>query len=139
MRCPDCNKFVSFNEEDPEVQSIDIDETGQVTIEVRIVNACADCGQELKDVTFTLEADHADDVKDHIGKGHELLIDEDGNERTQRSGYFKKGKFIPAYGRYAKSFYGASVNYTIACSCEKLSVSGMAEDDVQGSAMDELV
>ena len=58
MRCPDCNKFVSFDEADPEVNTLGIDEDGQVNAEVRIVNTCADCGTELKEITFEMEHDH---------------------------------------------------------------------------------
>ena len=137
MRCPDCNKFVAFDEQEPEVQVIEVDEDGHVRVEVRIVNACADCSQELKDATFELEADH--EIEGHKGEGHELSIEEDGCERTGRSGYFKKGKFVPACGRYAKTFYGVNVAYSISCSCGKLEgVSGTVEDEVQGSGMEEL-
>ena len=48
MRCPDCNKFVSFDEGEPKVQSIEIDTSG-VKCEVRIVMNCGECGQELKE------------------------------------------------------------------------------------------
>ena len=138
MRCPDCNKFVSFDEADPEVNTLGIDEDGQVNAEVRIVNTCADCGTELKEITFEMEHDHQHDVVNHKGEGHELSIEEDGSERTSRSGYFLKGKFVPKGGRYAKTFYGAKVDYSVQCSCGKLALSGSVEDDAQASSMDEL-
>lgn len=58
MRCPDCNKFVSFDtEQDPEESNASIDAQGHVAINVRIVNSCADCGTELKEAEFVLESD----------------------------------------------------------------------------------
>jgi hypothetical protein len=48
MRCPDCNKFVSFDE--PEIEGDDPDIVGTaVSGNVRIVLKCADCGGELMD------------------------------------------------------------------------------------------
>jgi hypothetical protein len=138
MRCPDCNKFVAFDEADPEVDSLEISEDGTVTAEVRIVNNCADCGSELKEATFQLE-EQVDIPEGHSGEGHQLEIEEAGAERTQRSGYYKKGEFVSAGGRYAKTYYGASVSYEITCECGALEISGTLEDDVQASGMDELV
>jgi hypothetical protein len=56
MRCPDCNKFVSFDEQEPEINSIEVDDSGNVSAEVRIVNACGDCGAELKEANFSPES-----------------------------------------------------------------------------------
>jgi hypothetical protein len=139
MRCPDCNKFVAFDEADPEVDSLEISEDGAVTVGIRIVNTCADCGTELKEAMFELEEEAA--IPDgHLDEGHELMIQECGSERTQRSGYIKKGVFVPAGGRYAKTFYGASVDYEITCSCGEMEpVQGTLMDDVQASSMDEMV
>ena len=143
MRCPDCNKFVSFDEGEPELQSIDIN-GNSVTCEVRIVMNCAECGQELKEAMLDMDADvdtgiGGDDVE-HNGNGHELSVEEQGIESTSRSGYFKKGVFVPAGGRYAKTYYGASVEFRVTCSCdESWEYVGTMEDDVQASAMDELV
>jgi len=152
MRCPDCNKFVGFDEADPEIESLEVNEDGAVSISVRIVNCCADCGTELKEATFEMEADHSTEFAEHLkAEGieetaepephaeHELSIEEAGYERTNRSGFFKKGQFVPAGGRYAKTFYGAEVSYEICCSCGKFKAEGSLNDDVQASGMDEMV
>ena len=140
MRCPDCNKFVAFDENEPEVESLEVDEDGNVIASVRIVNACADCGTELKEATLEMESNIGNEaLNKHQGKGHELKIEERGSERTQRSGYFKKGQFVAAFGRYAKTFYGAEVEFAVTCSCEKLNpIEGSVTDDVQASSMDEM-
>lgn len=136
MRCPDCNKFVSYDEADPEVNDLEISDDGTVTAEVRIVNTCGGCGQDLKEAT--LDFSEEVDVSAHSGEGHDLSVEESSCERTQRSGYFKKGVFVPAGGRYAKTFYGASLSYTVTCSCsEGFKIEGVLEDDVQASGMDD--
>lgn len=138
MRCDQCNKFVSFEEDDPEVEDLEVDEDGSVTGTVRIVNTCAECGQELKEAT--LDIDSRVDVPDgHKGEGHELTVEEAGSERTSRSGYYKKGEWVSAGGRYAKTYYGASVDYTVTCSCGNFTAEGQWEDDVQASGMEEMI
>lgn len=128
MRCPDCNKFVSMDTEtDPEAEDPAVDEEGFVTCQVRIVNNCADCGTELKEATFDLEAD-TEAGTDHKGKGHSLEVETEDVERTERS----EGR-----GRGLRSFYGVSVSFTVKCECgETWNVK--AEDDVQASSMEEL-
>ena len=138
-RCPDCNKFVSFEEQDPEVNDLEVDEGGHVTANVRIVNACGDCGTELTEANLDLETD-VKIPKGHTGEGHELEVEEDGAERTSRSGNFKKGVFVPGGGRYAKTFYGAQVSFSVTCECGKLeAVTGELEGDEQASGMESLV
>ena len=140
MRCPDCNKFVSFDEADPEVNTLEINEDGVVTAEVRIVNNCAECGTELKEATLEMEHDHSAECEEHKGDGHELSVEESSSERDSRSGYFKKGVFTPAYGRYAKTLYSATVSYVITCSCsDEWKVEGDVSDEIQASHMDEMV
>lgn len=53
-RCPECNKFVSYGEMEVEIQSEDYC-NGEVTIELRAILPCADCGEELKEIYSTLE------------------------------------------------------------------------------------
>jgi hypothetical protein len=161
MRCGECRKFVSFDEQDPEVEDLTIDEEGQITAEVRIVNACAECGTELKSFTFSTEADVESQCEGHTGstipepegedeeaeeEEHELQIEESYCERTSRS----EGK-----GRGTKTFYGFKLEANVTCSCGKLGETkkvmkegkeveefqeGVAveiADDVQASDMDE--
>lgn len=60
MRCPDCNRFVSMDNGDPEFNSLDAVLSGSdvhVDASVRSVRNCADCGTELKSLDLDLEAD----------------------------------------------------------------------------------
>lgn len=155
MRCPDCNKFVSNDaESDPEVEEIEITEEptaavppnaeegsgavdshpGQVTARVRITVNCAECSTELKEHNFETEAELPEAVVDHVGEGHELSVEEESSERTERS----EGK-----GRGTRQFYGYQLTAKVTCSCGKLGEDGAGEelvfeDDVQSSHMNEL-
>lgn len=129
MRCPDCNKFVGLEFQDPEVNSIEIDAEGAITCECRIVRCCADCSQELKEATLDMQDElPPDDVTAHTGEGHEFSIEEEGVDQVEEGG-----------GRYAKSYFGATVNYKVTCTCGKYEHTGELTDKVPASGMDEMV
>lgn len=121
MRCPDCNKFVSMEMQDPDDVELTIDYEGGPTIKVsvtaHIVRTCAECGTELKEGSVEAEQDFELDatklevqkffeIKDGkvIGfKGEvEMEIEEDGVDQLEEGG-----------GRYSKSYFGAEVNFEI--------------------------
>lgn len=90
MRCPDCNKFVSFDEpavemEDPEISS------GSVTASARVALNCAECGTELAEATFDLETEFEHECEDedilcvcgHAKKYHGKKRCEPENESRQ--------------------------------------------------------
>lgn len=128
-RCNNCNKFVSIEEQDPEVNGLEVDDDGNVTAEVRIVNACADCGDELTETTFNMEGKVDLDHNSQPGKEHELSAEEDGDsERTTRT----EGK-----GRGLRTFYGAALECEVTCTCGATSTLRLS-DDIQASRMDSL-
>lgn len=57
MRCPQCSRFVSYGEQDPEVTTSDIRPDNTVEVDVRVVLPCADCSTELKDYEDKVEFD----------------------------------------------------------------------------------
>lgn len=147
MRCPDCNKFVSYDEQEPEV-NLDLND-GEVNGDVRVVLPCAECGTELKECTFDVSEDVSGELEDHnrekhpekVNKdsdGEEESVDvdnfdlsDDGSEFTTRM----KGK-----GRWTETFYGHITNYSITCDiCGEQVVSRTVQDDCKASGMDELV
>src|SRR5687767_14393235 len=72
MRCPDCNKFVSFDTEaDPET-NIDVAEDGAITGDVRIANNCQECGTELKEGTFDVDDDS---IVNQLADHRQTMID----------------------------------------------------------------
>lgn len=55
-RCPDCNKFVPMDQGDPEVNDVNVD-GNTVTVSVRLVNNCGECGTELTEASVDGEAE----------------------------------------------------------------------------------
>ena len=103
MRCPDCNKFVSIEMAEPELE-LELGE-GEVTGTVRLVQTCADCGTELAeanpDIYEPFDFEHKSDDCD--GK---LILEDESAENDDKY----EGK-----GRYAKHFYSANITATIRC------------------------
>lgn len=141
MRCPDCNKFVPFDADVDAEPELECDETaGEVTGTVRIVNACQECGAELKEATFDVDVDFPDaekrmdemvgqDPDDPESEAHALELDDPSVDRTSR----EVGK-----GRGTKTFYGAEADLTVRCRCG-LPWTEHWSDEIQASAMDEMV
>lgn len=130
-RCPDCNKFVSLEENDPEIDLLlnPGDNPKDLVIEgtVRLVNACAECGTELKEAILDIEQ-QIPMPDGHIGHGvtFEIL----NSERVNRA----EGK-----GRGLKTFYGFEAAYRIECSCGALEpIEDNIEAEIQASDMEDL-
>lgn len=133
MRCPSCNKFVPYGDGRIDVDEIEVDaKSGAVSAQVTLTLDCGECGDDLKSTSFEFSADD-EAVAAHLkAKGpHALAVETDDGERTDRQ--------IGA-GRYAQTFYGVHLEYTVTCAKHpKWSASGTFEDDCQASAFDELV
>jgi len=154
MRCPDCSKFVSLELQDPEDVSLDVSDTldGEtlhlsISMTARVVRNCAECGTELKEgnleATEEVEVDADSLVKcvrvctDKAGattfdwlddKHGEPSIDETNVDQIEEGG-----------GRYAKSYFGAKVDYQVKCKCGETLHEGEISDKVAASAMEEMV
>lgn len=125
MRCPDCNKFVSFDEPCVEDVELEINDLGDITCNANVALNCAECGTELKTgaVEMTAKIQHDCDSDER-----ELSIEEtmsEGDTRTEGS------------GRYMKTFYGARVEAKITCGCEHYEEDVELAGHIQASAMDE--
>ena len=138
MRCPDCNKFVSMEMSEPELESeLEFDpEIGTILGTVRIERTCAECGTLLKEGQLEMEGE---------------LVGEDAAMMEAHLKLHKKGPDQEVFevhdvgldaieeGSRKKSFYGAVVHFTIECSCDKnFAVSGSMEDKMAASDMDEV-
>ena len=156
MRCPDCNKFVPFDEPTAERESeeIGLDLNGNklavnVSASVRLVLPCGECGTELKETNFELEAsaDHecAQIPKDE-GKARQVLDDSDvgeGDWDDPETGDYmqtkdRNGKSIKD-PRYMKHFYTVTQAVTVKCPFCQEEISLEMQDEIQGSGMDEMV
>ena len=122
-RCEACGKFVSLEQEEPEVNSVEIESAGEIedgaqeleiNADVRLALNCGECGGEMKeanlDATETVQFTHADDCDAELD---DLEIEEDGAEATDD--YRPQGRPM----RYQKHYYGADVNVRVKCNkCE---------------------
>jgi len=111
-RCEDCNKFVSFDEPQAEVESDDII-SGEVCIDVRVVLPCAECSTEIKETTLVYEetVECPTCGQDHLD---ELSI-EDANATGQE---IYEDAFSPKTGKKLKhqtKYYGAEVTFMLCC------------------------
>lgn len=143
MRCPDCNKFVSFDTDTEPETSLEVDEEGTVTGNIRIVNTCGECGTELKEANLEVELVVHEASIHNCGKGKVISkgkeVERPGfsilDESCSRNERSTPGK-TP---RYTKHFYGYDLAVTIQCEGCKAEFKGDCCDDVQASAMEELV
>jgi len=121
MRCESCCKFVSMENAEPEVNSLDASFSGTVvtvSLDYRHVRACADCGQDLKDINETEELEVGiedfsgyeeatekarDAVKAALEDGSaEVEVEEDGSDVSEAGG-----------GRYQKNLITVSVSFNL--------------------------
>lgn len=146
MRCPECNKFASYDDStDPEVDSLDVDQDGNITGSVRIVLTCAEDSTELKEATFDLDAHVSDTFAEaHKGEGHELSVDDDGfslssRQETESRRTKKDGTVVvkPIPFRYRRTYYGFDGDVTVTCECGATESVHVA-DEIPAGAMDEL-
>jgi len=133
MRCPSCNKFVSYGDGRVDVGEIEVDdESGLVTAQVELALDCGECGDDLKGTSFDLSAEDDGTIRGHLATPgpHELAVEADEGSKTDRQ---------EGVGRYAKTFYGVEVEYEVTCARHpEWSASGTLSDDCQASGMDEL-
>lgn len=146
MRCPDCNKFVSLETQEPEVSDLAVthnepedaagEHTFTITGSVRIVRNCGECSNELKEATLEIEqeAELGEGVSANIAADYRSRTDLDDAE-VEESGVdiIEEGG-----GRYAKSYYGASVTLDVRLGGMVIA-SVQWSDKIAASAMDELV
>lgn len=127
MRCPDCNKFVSYDEPQCEVQDVDISETTLLAT-VAIALNCQDCGTTLKDAevedeteikhTCKPEKDRPENWRESadFDEGEQFEVEEQGepepNDRLENRDRHGKAIKNP---RYMKRFYGFSLESDVRC------------------------
>lgn len=152
MRCPDCNKFVTDEcTEDPEVEDLEVtdneDGTVIVTGSVRIVLACPECSQELREGRFEIEemfsvSSAVEDEEEQEEHSHEWEASieptydnwYDGKTRTLKNGTVKTTPL-----RYQKHYHGAQGTLTLRCgTCDEEHTADWKEG-MPGSALEELV
>lgn len=150
-RCESCNKFTALEFQAPEEESFEVDgletiaedgtvaATASTTIRISRNSEC--CGDTMKEATLEMSEEF---IIDHDKLEEHLVKKEDG------SWAWKEGCALTAKnedpeqveeggGRYTKSYFGASVAYSITCECGKgdeLHESTL-EDKIAASEMDD--
>jgi hypothetical protein len=130
-KCPQCPRFTSKDTStDPEID-IEIDADGRITGSVRIVNTCEECGEEMEQHTFDVEADVSDEFVEHK-KGtpattdHELEVE-----------YTDESRLENGTGRKRTFGYTFLAKVTCACSGEEFATADVS-DMVSASEMESL-
>lgn len=150
-RCSSCNKFTTLEFQEPEEESFEEDlqlakDTGEVngsvSATVRIVRNSECCGEEMKEATLEMSEEVTighDALEDHLAEkegggwawkgGCEPTVDHEDPEQVEEGG-----------GRYAKSYFGASIAYRVTCGCGKGDElhEGTLEDKIEASGMEEI-
>lgn len=168
MRCPDCNKFVGFDEGNVNLD-IDIDSNGAISISGEVTLPCAECGQDLKQLSVSedvagedsFDTDPLELVKAKLPEGAEEVTQEwfdkhctieyegdfDSSYHERAQTHDRRGKPI-RNSRYAKTYKGAEITGTIkrTITCDVTGVEPIVEEESfehtieeQASAFEELV
>jgi hypothetical protein len=128
MRCPDCNKFVAYDEPQCEVQTVEVCDD-EVRANITVSLNCADCSQTLKDCeleascTITHECkpkkDRPADQKpseDYDADEDQYEVENEGEPEgcSRMETKDRNGKPIKS-ARYMKTFYGFTLQTDIRC------------------------
>lgn len=114
-RCPDCNKFVGNEQQEPEL-NIEVSGTVEkndgggygpvnITGDCRLSLACSDCGTELSE--YSADIDFDVDMAHNPQLDHDVTLENEEANSTDRYGK----------GRRAAHFYGAEITGTLKCTC----------------------
>jgi len=140
MRCEGCNKFVSYEQLEPEVNGLEY-RNGYVEGDVRIVLACGECGTELKEAELPLSVE--------VVIPPEVVVEEEGGTFHENPDYHAEVEELEVDytsrqgpGRRGRMYYGAEVKLQVTWldSDNKVVASATVEwdDEVQASSMDEI-
>lgn len=137
MRCPDCDKFTSFDDtNEPEVVAY-TDNEGYVTGNVRVFLTCAECSTALKEATFEIEADFSEAVDAHKKAAKEKEAAAEKPENRHCDFALDIDVLCDVASRTATSC-GYHATIWVTCSCGYKFGPEERSDEVQASRMEEL-
>jgi hypothetical protein len=117
MRCPDCQKFVSYD--DPAVDDVLVDiEDDELVMSGEVTLKCADCGNDLAsasmeaNVELSEQFDDAPDAEAGETVEYEMVEDPDVTSTDRTDTTDKTGKPLKS-SRGARRYYGASASCTV--------------------------
>lgn len=150
MRCPDCNRFVAYDEPQCDSASVDLnDDSVHATVTVQL--NCQDCGTTLKEAEIETEEEFSHECKpdgertegqvpdpDYTPDDDQFEVvsegDPQGESRVESKD--RHGKPIKS-ARYMKTFYGFSLETEIRCrKCGEV-FTVMLEGEEQASSFNE--
>lgn len=143
VRCENCSKFASLEMGEPEVEGGVEIEGPDVSATVRLPRNCADCGNELQEVTFELQTSSDDlmsecpgEEADAENKAHEWdLPDVVSFETTERMD--DKGGKIKAQ-RYMKKMLGVEATFNVVCNRCKQEATVTLKDETNAGSFENL-
>lgn len=144
MRCPDCNKFVPFEQREVDGGDVDVEvsDDGTASAEVEIVNECGECGTDLTQAAFSLEASEPAFDEDDIKAHREAHPDCTGFEAEEVSA--ERIEHSEGKGRGRRQFYGVEVTFVVKCECDEsvkdrlVSEEQSMSEEIQSSSMEEV-
>ena len=126
-RCEDCNRFVSVDQADPELDITLGHEKRMTSIFgiVRLATCCGDCGQDIMEAYQDFQREL--DFKHREGgcNGGLELLDEEAEADYRTEGT----------GRHVRHFYGANIRAMVVCSDCDASLEIEDHCEVQASHM----
>lgn len=131
-RCPECNKFTSYDDPQVEVTDENFDPVTNVASgSVHVTLPCSECGTDLKEAELDWEIDFSGK---HECKGKEteeasIEVEAEGSYRVNYTG--RKGKPCKAPQNH---YYGAEVTVVLTCGkCgDTVEEKYTAEDEASG-------
>lgn len=141
MRCPDCNKFVSY-EDDPtiELNSLDVMDNG-VVADVSVQLCCSQCGTTLREASLLTELaltpdDHTcEDYRDHDSESDDEAYDADDLFVSS-----DEGSPEPTVRNVnGKTFYGFRLETQLRCKCCDDTFMVELKDDTASSNFEDAV
>lgn len=122
-RCSSCNKFVSLEMQDPEVENLNYDE-GHISGDVKISRVCVECNQEMKEASFEI----AETIEPFCKCTEpDVKVGEPTVENVEEGG-----------GRYKKSYFGYELNVELTCEKCKATTDFSIKEKIAAGDMDEV-
>lgn len=139
MRCPDCNKFVSFGEAECENESVDTSGSN-VEVQVTVNLPCGDCGTTLKSASIEASGEIEHTCPGSEREGPDFEVEDEGSpsgtDRYQTTD--RHGKPIKN-SRYMRHYYGFETEVEVKCNRCGETVTVQVSGEEQASAFEEQV
>lgn len=142
IRCPDCEKMVSYDDEtDIEVDDVSVQDD-EITAEVTITRKCADCSAELAQAAITASAYIEHECPNNPDAAKEMEFEITGQDDPEPQDRYQttsaKGK--PIKPRYQKHFIGFELAVKVKCGlCNESDIEVLVSGEEQASAFESMV